>query len=270
MTTLNTQNQSIDSEMSWQDHLEELRIRLIWCFGCFLLATIAGFFCTDAIILLLQKAAPNVTFIQTNPGEVFFASIRLAIYTGVGFTLPIIVYHAICFILPGLNKSERYWLIPLTLISIALFGIGCWVGFTVVLPLMLNFLADFGQTVAKNLWGVASYINLATGFIFATGLLFQLPLACVVLNRLGLLTPKKMLSGWRYAILASVLIGAIVTPSADPISQLVMASILLGLYGVSILLVSVFSKKKITTAANLSPSLPVEPTTAEPPVTTVV
>jgi sec-independent protein translocase protein TatC len=235
---------------SWQGHLLELRARLIWSGLALIVATCAAFFGAEHLIRLLQALAPQgVTFIQVAPGEVFFAALRLSIFAGIGVALPVILYHVVRFVAPGLRPQERRYLLPFIILTAIFFALGVLVGYAVVLPLMLTFLYDYGAQVAENQSSVATYINFCTGFLFAMGLVFELPMVLLFASWLGLLTYDKLVGMWRGAIVGSVILAAIVTPSADPFSQIVVSVILIALYGVSLLLIKVLSCPSTKTAS---------------------
>ena len=242
-TRLKSIASSENSASTWQSHLVELRTRLIWSVSVLLVFTLAAFMWADRLIAFLQLLAPPHTiFIQVAPGEAFFAAMRLAIFAGVGLSIPVMVYHVIRFIAPGLRPQERGYLVPFMMLTVAFFILGVMAGYWAVMPLMLSFLFDYGQALAQNQLSIASYLNFCTGFLFATGLVFELPMVLVFASILGLLNYDKLLARWRAAIVASFILGAVVTPSTDPFSQIIMSLLLVGLYGVSLILVKIFQR----------------------------
>lgn len=229
--------------MPFVKHLEELRKRLIYCIAALIATTGLTFVYANPIILALKKLTPaSTTFVQLSPGEVFLSSFKLSMFAGVGLALPIILYHIIRFVSPGLNPKERRYIIPLLTLGLFLFCGGVLFGYAVILPLMLTFLLDYGQTVAQNQLSIASFLNFCTGFLFASGLIFQLPLFLLFASLINLVTSAKLIRQWKWAIIASFALGAVITPSADPFSQTVMAGSLFGLYGFSIGLIKLFGR----------------------------
>jgi sec-independent protein translocase protein TatC len=229
--------------MPFVAHLEELRRRIVSCVAAFIGVTGFTFFYGDRMIEILQKLAPTSTlFVQLAPGEVFMASIKLSTFTGLGLTLPIILYHVFRFISPGLEKRERSLVIPLLTLSLLLFTAGVVFGYKVILPLMLDFLLDYGQSVAHNQLSIASFLDFCVGFLFASGLVFELPLFLLFTAFMGLVNSQKLVQQWKWALIASFLLAAVITPSPDPFSQGIMALSLFALYGFSIGLIKGFGR----------------------------
>lgn len=236
-----------EPQMTWQSHLKELRNRLIICIGALVVGFCGAFYYADILINLLKHLAPQSTvFVQLSPGEVFFAAVRLSLFAAVGVSLPVILYHTVRFVSPGLKPKENKLLIPFLMGSLGFFVLGLWVGYVVILPLMITFLLDFGAQVAVNQLSIASFLTFCMGFLFASGLTFQLPLVLLVLNWIGLLQVSLLLNWWRQALVGAFLLSAVITPSADPVSQTALAVVLLGLYGISIVMIQVFGKKQLT------------------------
>jgi sec-independent protein translocase protein TatC len=232
---------SAESVMPFVEHLEELRGRIISCVIVLAATTLVTFFFVTPIIRLLQALVPHSTnFVQLTPGEVFLSSFKLSFFAGIGLALPVILYHVFRFVSPGLAPKEKRLVLPLLLLGLCLFAFGVIFGYSVILPLMLDFLLGYGQQVAQNQLSIAAFLNFCTSFLFASGLVFQLPLVLLLMSFIGLINSKKLLHMWKWAIVASFVIGAAVTPSADPFSQTVMAASLFGLYGFSIGLIKLF------------------------------
>lgn len=239
----NTQSQWEAQVMSFSQHLDELRSRIIWCVSTLTLASGLAFWQAPAIIRSLKILAPHSTiFVQLTPGEVFLASFKLSMMTGIGLSLPVFLYHAMRFILPGMRPKEQRLAVPLLLTSTILFVAGIAFGYWAVLPLMLTFLLDYGAEVAQNQLSIAAFLDFCTGFLFGSGLMFQLPMFLLLTALLGFVTSQQLAGWWKGALIGSFLLGAIVTPSADPFSQTVMAASLFGLYGVSLILIKAFGR----------------------------
>lgn len=229
--------------MPFVQHLAELRQRAIVCLVSLVVASGVTFYYSSRLIEALQHLAPQTTlFFQLSPGEVFLASFKLSMFAGFGLTLPIFLYHTIRFVSPGLKPTERITVLPLLLVSLVLFAVGVLFGYKVILPMMLGFLLGYGQAVAQNQLSIAAFLDFCTGFLFASGLVFQLPLFLLFTAFTGLIDSARLRGQWRWALVASFLMGAIITPSPDPFSQVVMATSLFGLYGLSLMLMKVFGR----------------------------
>lgn len=222
------------------EHLGELRRRLMACVITFLLATVVAFWQSPVIIMALERLVPAHTqFVQLAPGEAFGASFRLSMMVALALVIPVILYHTIRFVSPGLHKHERKAVFPLAILAMGLFAAGVAFAYFVALPMMLTFLLDFGAEIAINTISIAQYLNFSTGFLFATGLVFQLPMVMLALGWMGLINSTQLFQQWRWAIVVCLLVSAIITPSADPISQMALGGGLYGLYAFSIVLLKV-------------------------------
>ena len=128
-----------DAEMSLSDHLEELRQRAFWSISLLMTTIIICIVSVKNIVKLLQEPALGIKFLQFAPGEYFFASIKVAAYSGLLLSSPLIIYQIILFILPGMTKNERKTILPIILGAITLFLSGLLFGYSVLVPAALNF-----------------------------------------------------------------------------------------------------------------------------------
>jgi len=219
-----------DVEMSLFDHLKELRQRIFYALIAVLLGAIACFATVKPIVGLLEIPAQGVKFLQLAPGEYFFVSLKVAGYSGLLVASPFVLYQIIMFVLPGLTRRERRLIGPVVLGSSVLFVAGLVFSFLVLLPAALNFFINYGSGVVEQLWSIDRYFEFVLLLMFSTGLAFQIPVIQALLGLLGIVSSKQMLSGWRYVVLGAVVLGAILTPSTDPVTQSLLASAVLGLY----------------------------------------
>ncbi|MCZ8197237.1 MAG: twin-arginine translocase subunit TatC [Flavobacterium sp.] len=259
-------------EMSFLDHLEELRWLLVRSsFAIVIVATVAFFF-SDFIfetILFGPKDPSFVTYtffcelskaigvesfcvtelpfvIQNTDVE---GQVSLLVWTciTVGFILafPYILWEFWKFISPALYENERKNAKTFIFISSLLFFIGVLFGYYVIVPMSINFFATFSvSTQIKNEFNIQSYIGLIKTSVIACGLFFELPIIIYFLTKLGLVTPKFLRDYRRYAIVIVLILAAIVTPP-DVVSQIIVAIPLLLLYEVSIFISSVVVKNQL-------------------------
>jgi len=219
-----------DAEMSLSDHLEELRQRAFWSVSTIVTAILISIFSVKSIVKILQEPALGIKFLQFAPGEYFFASIKIAAYTGLLVSSPFFIYQIILFVLPGMTKSERKTIIPIILGAISLFMLGLFFGYFILVPAALNFFINYGSEVVEPFWSFEQYFEFILILLFSTGLAFQLPVIQVMLGLFRIISAETMLSAWRYVILGSTIVGAILTPSVDPLTQILMSSIIIVLY----------------------------------------
>lgn len=219
-----------DAEMSLSDHLEELRQRAFWAVSILLTSIILCVFSVKNIVKILQEPALGIKFLQFAPGEYFFASIKVAAYTGLLISSPFLIYQIILFVLPGMTKNERKTILPIILGAITLFLFGLMFGYSILVPAALNFFINYGSEVVEPFWSFEQYFEFILVLLFSTGLAFQLPVIQIMLGLLRIISGETMLSIWRYVILGSTIVGAILTPSVDPLTQILMSSIVVILY----------------------------------------
>jgi len=219
-----------EAEMSLTEHLEEVRQRAFWSLTLLVTAVFSCLFTVKNIVKLLQEPATGIKFLQLAPGEYFFASLKVAVYTAFFFSSPFIIYQIILFILPGMTRGERKTILPVVVGSVILFIFGIACGYFLLAPAALNFFINYGSDVVEPFWSFEQYFEFILVLLFSTGLAFQLPVIQVVLGVLKIVSSRLMFSVWRYVTLGATIIGAILTPSVDPVTQLFMSSIIMILY----------------------------------------
>ena len=167
----------------------------------------------------------------------FFASFKIALFSGLLICSPLIIYQILLYLIPGLTKTERDIILPVSIGSGVLFFLGLLFSYFFLVPAALNFFISYGSDVVEPFWSFDQYFEFILVLFYSTGLAFQIPIIQILLGLLNLVSAKQMLSAWRYVILVSTIIGAVLTPSTDPLTQLLlsMAILLLYLSGVGIL-----------------------------------
>ena len=234
MTTnsnFNFTNKSIITlELPFSEHIEELRQRIFLVFGIILLLTGFAFIEVKSLVKILELPINNVKFFQVAPGEYFISTIKISFYTGLLFSSPFIIGQLILFLLPGLTKKETRIILPLLLSSLILFGLGLAFSYYTLIPAALNFFLNYSEEVLEPFWSFDQYFEFILVLFYSTGLAFQIPILQILLGLLNIVSPKQMLNAWRYVILVSTVLGAILTPSTDPLTQLLLSVAILLLY----------------------------------------
>ena len=220
----------VDDEMAISEHIEEFRQRLVFCLTFLIFTTIFCFADVKEIVRIFQAPAIGVKFLQFAPGEYFFASVKIAIFSGTLISSPIILYQLILYLIPGLTKNERNIILPVSLGSGILFLLGLIFSYFFLVPAALRFFISYGVEVVEPFWSFDQYFDFIAVLIFATGLAFQVPAIQVVLGLLGIVTGEKMLAAWKYVVVICTILAAIITPSTDPVTQLLLSVALLSLY----------------------------------------
>nr|YP_010728776.1 Sec-independent translocase component C [Lithothamnion corallioides]WEA77102.1 Sec-independent translocase component C [Lithothamnion corallioides] len=231
-----------DIEMSIFEHLEELRHRAIKAALFFVITTGISFTYVNEISFLLKQPAIGVKFLQLAPGEYFFSSIKISSYTGLIISSPFIIYQIILFVLPGLTAQETKFFLPILLSSIFLFFIGIYFSYTILIPAALHFFISYGSDIVEPLWSFEQYFDFILILLISTGLAFQIPIIQVIIGLVGIISSKQMIHSWKYIILLSTIISAILTPSTDPFTQIFLSSAILILYFTGICILTVLDK----------------------------
>ena len=223
-------NSSGDDEMALSEHIEEFSQRVVFCICIVILATLISFTDVREIVKIFQAPAIGVKFLQFSPGEYFFASFKIATFCGILISSPIILYEILLYLIPGLTKNERDIIIPVSLGSGILFFVGLLFSYFFLVPAALKFFISYGSEVVEPFWSFDQYFDFIAVLLFATGLAFQVPAIQVVLGLLGIVSGQTMLSYWKYVVVFCTILAAVITPSTDPITQLLLSGALLTLY----------------------------------------
>jgi sec-independent protein translocase protein TatC len=231
-----------DIEMSLFDHLDELRQRIFYAMIAIAIGVVGCFTNVRQIVELLEVPAQGAKFLQLSPGEYFFVSIKVAGYSGILLASPFILYQIIQFVLPGLTRRERRLIAPVVIGSSVLFFAGLAFAYIALVPAALNFFINYGADVVEQMWSIDRYFEFVLLLLFSTGLAFQIPVIQLLLGLLGIVGSKQMLSGWRYVLLGAAILGAVLTPSTDPITQSLLGGAVLILYFGGIGLVKAIGK----------------------------
>jgi|TARA_B110000046_G_scaffold157016_1_gene168139 sec-independent protein translocase protein TatC len=219
-----------DDEMALSEHIEEFSQRTVFCIVIIILATFTCFADVREIVKVFQAPAIGVKFLQFAPGEYFFASFKIAAFCGLLISSPIVFYQILLYLIPGLTKSERNIILPVSLGSGVLFFGGLAFSYFFLVPAALKFFISYGSEVVEPFWSFDQYFDFMAVLLFATGIAFQVPAVQVVLGLLGIISGQKMLSYWKYVVVICTVLAAVITPSTDPVTQLLMSSALLTLY----------------------------------------
>ncbi|MEW5734693.1 MAG: twin-arginine translocase subunit TatC [Thermodesulfobacteriota bacterium] len=236
-----------DARMTLIEHLEELRLRLMYSLIAVAVGFVICYAFRERIFVLLARplfsAMKNDKLIFTSLTEPFFVYLKAAGVGGVMLALPVILYQVWRFVAPGLYAKERRLVLPLVFLSTLFFLGGASFGYFVVFPMGFSVLLNFAGSHMEALPSVKEYFSLAVLMLFAFGLIFELPLVIVAFVRFGLVSVTSLRKNRKYAILAFFIVGAILTPP-DPLSQVAMAVPLCVLYELSILFAVFFERKK--------------------------
>jgi len=247
-TTLNNDEdqESDDVEMSFLDHIEDLRWRIIYALIGVLIFTIVAWIFIDPIVetVLLKPARDaNAPLQNLRPFGQLFLYVQVAIIVGIVASLPNIFYQLWKFIAPALKKRERKYIVWIVFFSTFCFLTGIAFSYFIMLPLAMKFAAQFGSEAIKNEFSIEEYMSIIISVMLAAGVVFELPMVSFFLTKLGILTPAFMRKYRRHAIVIILVLAAFLTPGADPVSQVILAVPLVLLYEISIFISKLSSKK---------------------------
>lgn len=233
-----------EQKIPFTSHLEELRKRLMVSVTAVLLCSAVAYAFSDELFMILAKPLPpNTNFAFIRLVEPFFTYLKVSLLTGIFLSSPVIIYQIWAFIAPGLHENERKWVWPIVISSVFLFIGGVLFCYFIVLPVGFPFFLSFATDTIRPMLSMDEYFSFITKFLLAFGIVFEIPLFILFLSLLGIVD-AKMLSAYRkYAILGIFIIAAILTPTPDAFSQLLMAGPMMLLYEIGIIVARVFGKK---------------------------
>ena len=170
-------------------------------------------------------------------------TLTIAAYFALLFSLPVLLYQAYAFVLPAFSPRERRMALPMMLMVPVLFLVGVAFGYYLVLPPAISFLQNFNDTNFDVLIQAKDYYRFSMLALLSTGLVFQLPVGLLVLNAVGIVNARQLRASWRYAIVA-IAVAAAVLPGVDPVTTVILMVPLLGLYLLSILLLTIADRRR--------------------------
>lgn len=223
-------NKNLVTELFFDEHLEEIRQRGFQSLFIVILFILIAFLEIKDIVKILEIPVQNVRFFQSSPGEYFLSTLKISFYTGVVFSIPVLLNQLIFFLLPGLTSREKKLIVGLLFSSVVLFLTGLIFSYFVLIPAALQFFLNYSVDVIEPLWSFDQYFSFILVLFLSTGIIFQLPVVQVVLSFSKILTGKKMLELWKFVLLFSTVIGAVLTPSADPLTQILLSGAVFLLY----------------------------------------
>ncbi len=239
-----------DSRAPLLDHLIELRRRLIWSFGALGVAFLVCLYFAKPIFAFLVQPllrAGQGKLIYTDVFEAFFAQMKVAFFSAVMLSFPIVANQVWRFVAPGLYGREKRALRPFLILTPVLFLSGASMAYFVAMPLALHFLLGFQGNVGgiqqEALPAIGNYLNFVTKFLFGFGVAFLLPVLLMLLERAGIVTRAQLVKGRRYAIVAVFAIAAVLSPP-DVVSMLLLAVPLCLLYEFALIAIWFTERKR--------------------------
>jgi sec-independent protein translocase protein TatC len=246
--------------MSFLDHLEELRKRLIWSLVFVTIAFGISWVFAGPLYEIASapiRSNPAVILSLSRPQDIFGLYFKVTLVAAIFLSAPLVLWQVWLFVSPGLHPHERRYAIPIVLAASTCFGAGGAFGYFVAFPTALSFLLDW--MVASHITPVidaTGYFDLFFSVVVALGLIFQIPVVIFVLSRFGLVTAGFLVKKLNYAVFVSAVVAALITPTQDPGNMLLIAGPMVVLYCVGIIVAWIFGRRRRRGTEVFSTDLP--------------
>jgi len=227
---------SVLSSMGLFEHLTEMRQRLFRAVIAWIAATVVASIFTDQLVVWLVAPLQGGSLIVLSPTEAPIIYFKVALAAGFGASLPYILYQIYRFVAPGLFKNERQIILMAIPSVVVFFLLGAIFTLQVLMPISLPVLMGFLGEVVEPTYSLESYLGFVTTMVVWMGIIFQTPLLVYLIARLGLLTHKQLAGGRRIVWFLSVIFAAVVTPTTDPVTLLLVTGPFIGLYELGLLM----------------------------------
>jgi sec-independent protein translocase protein TatC len=243
-------DESPGGKMSFLEHLDELRKRIInACLGV-AVGVAVGFFFIDRIFNFLLAPTrhvlpPGVSLVYTQPGETFSLYITVSLIAGAVIASPVIMYQVWMFIAPGLYSNEKMMAIPFVAFSTLGFLAGAAFNHFVAFPFIMAFFASFNSVDLRFMPKLSEVFGLYTKMLVGIGIVFQMPTLVFFLAKMRMVTARFLVRNFKYALLLIFIIAAVITPTGDPMTQMIFAAPMLALYALSIVIAWIVAPKRI-------------------------
>jgi len=240
---------SVAGKMSFLEHLDELRKRLMHAAIGIIVGVVVGFTFHQWLYDFILQPTRNVLpegrhLIYTQPSEAFSLHIQIALIAGVVIAAPYIMYQVWRFIAPGLYTNEKMMAIPFVALSSLGIVAGAAFNHYVAFPFMIAFFGTFDSPDLQFMPALTPVWSMYTKFLIAMALTFQMPTVVYFLARMQLVSARFLVKHFKYAVLIMVILAAVVTPGGDPGTQMVFAAPMIGLYLLSIAIAWIVGPKK--------------------------
>ncbi len=226
---------STDKQVTFMSHIRELRGRLTQSVLVLVITTIIAFLFAEQLFdFLLKPAGDDLQLIYTEMTEMLNMYMIVSLVGGIVLAMPFFVYQIIMFVSPALTRREKkYVYIALPWIMFMFVG-GVAFGYYILLPPAMHFLLNFGGDIAAPYIKIGNYITLVTRLLLAIGIIFETPVILTFLSWLGIVKPEWLAAKRKWAFVGAFILGAVITPTMDPINQTLLAGPLFLLYELSI------------------------------------
>jgi sec-independent protein translocase protein TatC len=225
--------------MTLGEHLRELRRRVFTTLAALMIGTVVAFVCYPEILHALQTpychVSPHCALYVTGPLDGLSLRIKVGTYGALVLASPVVLWELWRFVTPGLEPGEKRYAVPFVGASLVLFVLGV-VAATLTFPHALRFLSSVGGPTLQQIYSPGNYLALILGLVLVFGIAFEFPVLLVALQLAGVVSYKSLVRWRRWAVVGIVSVAAVITPSGDPLSMMVLAVPLVAFYELSIVL----------------------------------
>lgn len=228
------------------EHIQELRNRLFRAVIALIMGAVVGSLITNPAIRILVRPLQEADVIVLSPTEAPIIYFKVALFLGFVIALPYITYQIYAFVRPGLYPKERKIFVLSIPTVFILFLLGATFTLTILIPFSIPVLMGFLQEVVTPTYSLEQYLSFVTTLLFWMGLLFQTPLVIYILARVGIVEPKTLKKARKLIVFLAALLAAVITPTTDPVTMLLVMGPFVVLYEVGIVLARVAMRQKRT------------------------
>jgi sec-independent protein translocase protein TatC len=254
------ESESSQGKMSFLEHLDELRRRIIYSvislvvgilIACFFLPEgswrgpiLPGGLYNFVMDPMWQVLGPEAKLYFIEPMEGMMIWVKIALIGGILIAIPAIMWQVWLFVAPGLYSNEKRLALPFVLMASVFFIVGAGFAHQIVFPMTLKFFSTWGSSHVEYLPQIGPAFSLYMKLVLIFGAIFQMPTLVLFLARMGVITARFLVRNMKYAILIIFIVGAVLSPGGDPTGQILMAAPMFVLYCISIVLAWLFGKKR--------------------------
>lgn len=225
--------------MPLMEHLKELRTRLIWAFVALFVTTGISFIFAKQAFVLMMVPLENAKLQALKPTESLGNYMKVALLSGLVLAMPMIVYQVGRFVMPGLTRKEKRYLLLLVPGATLCFVTGVAFAYFVMLPSAIGFLQTFMADIIEQQWAIGEYLSFVTSLLFWIGVAFEMPLFVYFLAKLGVIDAQTLSKNRKYALVAIAVLAAVITPTVDPFNMALVMGPLIILYEIGIILAKI-------------------------------
>ncbi len=248
-TDLDGEEESPGAKMSFLEHLDELRHRIVVSLVAVLVGCLVSFAFIGRIFEFVMKPLAGMLpqgskLVWTEPTEAFVLYLKVALLAGIIAAAPVILWQVWLFVAPGLYAREKKLAIPFIVLGTVGFVVGAGFSHYLLFPVTWRFLASFANEYMQPMLKIESVFSLYAKMMLGIGIVFQMPTVVYFLARIGVVTARFLIRQFKYAVLGIFIVAALITPTGDPLTQTLFAGPMIGLYVISIGIAWIFQKKR--------------------------